>query len=169
MSPYRQAPLSPPRLRFERSLSFAFTRVRISDERVRVDAPDAMALTAVVPELVTLGLPLAWPVVGAWALVVLVLVMLTTRVHLRVRPGRALLVRTILGVPWWVSRRGLDAEDAWTDWDWEGDDLVLPRGLEERVAHHAPLLVLSTRFHGVSGEEIGEIGRACEMVLRRAQ
>jgi hypothetical protein len=96
-------------------------------------------------------------------------VTLTTRVHLRVRPGRALLVRTILGVPWWVSRRGLDLEDAWTDWDFDGDDLVLPRGLDELVAHHAPLLVLTTSFHGVSGEEIGEIARACEAVLRGRQ
>jgi hypothetical protein len=169
MSPYRQPALPAPtvRPRFERALSLALTRVRLSDERVRVDAPDAMALISIVGALGALGLPLAWSAVGAWALAALVAVVLTTRVHLRVRPGRALLVRTILGVPWWVSRRGREAPAEWTDWDFDGDDLVLPRTVEQATEGHGRLVVLTTSLHGVSGAEIDEIARACEAVLRR--
>ena len=168
MSAYRAPPAGPAvRVRFERSLSLRFTRVRLSPERVAVDAPDLLALVLGVSGLAGLALPLAWDVVGGWALLGVVLIGLTARVHLRVRPGRATLVRTVLGVPWWVSRRGADAVGDWLEWDFEGDDLVLPRTPEQASEGHGELVVLSSSFHGVTGEEVVEIARAAAAVLGR--
>ncbi len=166
MSAYRAPPAGPAmRVRFERSLSLRFTQVRLAPERVAVDAPDMLALVLGVSGLAGLGLPLAWDVMGGWALLGLVLIALTTRVHLRVRPGRATLVRTVLGVPWWVSRRGVGCVGSWLDWDLEGDDLVLLRTPEQASEGHGALLVLSSSFHGVTGEEVVEIARAAAEVL----
>ena len=73
--------------RFERVLPGLFTRVRISEKRVRIDAPDVMAL-------VTVGmvLQLLVPVIAhwswLWAFAFSASVLFTLRIHLRVTKGK---------------------------------------------------------------------------------
>ena len=165
MSAYRHptpAPLLGPR--FERVLPGLFTRVRLSEERVRIDAPDVMAmlvLTHVLP-------PLA-PVIAHWSWMLAALVcslpIFTTRIHLRVSRGRVWLLRTIVGVPWWVQRVLPSNDCVRLDWDFDGDDLAVVVA-PQRNDDWRTVCVLTSQFHPVNSLELSEIHDACERVLR---
>ena len=159
---YRAAPRS--RARFERALRFAFTRVRLRSDRVTLDAPDSMGLLGIgmvaglgVGALIALGAP---------GLLLSIAALLTARLHLRVRPGRVLLVRTILLVPWWISARkvepGMQEASWWTECDWDtGKVLLLLRHPADR---ERDTVLLLEGFHAVTAEEIDEIARAAACV-----
>ena len=104
-SPYR-SPASPPERasRFVRALVSPFgLRVLLARDRVVVDAVDVVAMLNI-GMVSAMGLPalLAMPWwIALTSLVALGAVTFGARVHLRVRPGRATLVRTVLFVPWW--------------------------------------------------------------------
>jgi hypothetical protein len=161
MSAYR-VPEPQPLLanRFERVLPGLFTRVRISEKRVRVDAPDVMAL-------ITFGmvLQLFVPVIAhwswLWAFAFSTSLLFTLRIHLRVTKGEIWLVRTLLGVPWSARRPtpSADCVQMEGDWDCEGDDLVV------LVAPERTVCVLGSNWHGVSWLELEEIRKACSRLL----
>lgn len=160
MSPYRtrQPRLDDP---FERSLSGFYTRARMSPARVRVDAPDAMAVIDTAQSLA-----LFFPLVAHWssalAFLASVLVVFTTRIHLRVERGRVRIVRSVLGIPWWCSRRA-HTEDAVSivreDW---GDELVVASRSGDPGSD---IFVLSTSLHGVAPAQLEEIAAACARLL----
>ena len=164
MSAYR-APEPQPLLshRFERVLPGLFTRVRISEKRVRVDAPDVMAL-------ITFGatLQLLVPVIAhwswLWAFAFSASVLFTLRIHLRVTKGKVWLVRTVLGVPWCVQRPVPSAECIQIDWDLEGEDLVVLVA-PQRADEGRTVCVLSSPWHIVSWLELEEIRKACSRLL----
>ena len=149
--------------RFERVLPGVFTRVRISEKRVRIDAPDVMAM-------VTVGgvLQLLVPVIAhwswLWAFAFSASLIFTLRIHLRVSKGRVWLVRTVLGVPWWIQRPLPSSDCIQTDWDFEGDDLVAVVA-PERKDERRTQCVLSTSWHGVDWLELEEIHKACARLL----
>ena len=146
--------------RFERVLPGVFTRVRISEKRVRVDAPDVVAL-------ITIGmvLQLLIPVVAhwswLWAFALSACVLFTLRIHLRVTKGRVWLVRTVLGVPWCVLRpRGVTLDD----WPWF-DDLDLAVVLSGEGLAMETLPVVGATMNGLHGAEVIEIRSACSRLL----
>jgi hypothetical protein len=173
MSAYR-VPEPQPLLanRFERVLPGLFTRVRISEKRVRVDAPDVMALITfgaalqlLVPVIV---LQLLVPVIAhwswLWAFAFSAAVLFTIRIHLKVTKGKVWLVRTVLGVPWSVRRPMPSAECVQIDSDDEGDDLVVLVA-PDRKDEGRTVCVLSSPWHIVSWLELEEIRKACSRLL----
>ena len=168
MSAYRHpAPAPFPQPRFERALPGLFTRVRLSTERVCIDAPDVMAMLVLLHVL-----PMLAPVIAHWswmlAALVCILAIFTTRIHLRVSRGSVLLVRTVLGVPWWVQRVLPSSDSVRLDWDFDGDHLKVV----VKVADPQPnddwgtVVVLTSQLHAVNSLELSEIHEACERVLR---
>lgn len=102
--------------RFEDVLPGCFTRVRMSEARVRIDAPDwdafFVALAAIFFGGGLVFLPLA--LVFAWSVKVGMMLtlagLLTARVRVRVSRGEARVVRSVLFVPWSV-RTTCSAQD----------------------------------------------------------
>jgi hypothetical protein len=164
MSAYRHpAPAPIPGPRFERALPGFFTRVRLSDDRVRIDAPDVMAMLVLLHVL-----PLLVPVIAHWswmlAALVCILAIFTTRIHLRISRGRVWFVRTIASVPWWVHRPLPSGECVQLDCDSDGDELsvvVAPR----RIGEGRTVPVLTSACHNVHWLELSEILAACRRVL----
>lgn len=157
MCAYRHpAPAPLPLPRFERALPGLFTRVRLSEHRVRIDAPDVMAMLVLLHVL-----PMLAPAIAHWswmlAALVCILAIFTTRIHLRVSRGRVWLVRTIASVPWAVHR-----PTALTINDFEffdEDDLVAVLSSEGDPLRTVPVVGMS--MNGISYDELCEIARAC--------
>ena len=164
MSAYRD-PVSPPLLsqRFERVLPGLFTRVRISDARVRVDAPDVMAMVMSLQFMALL-----FPLLAHWswmlALAVSLALCFTTRIHLRVTRGKVWLVRSLLGVPYWVQRPSPSPDCIQVDWDFEGEDLVVVVA-PWRSDEFQTVPVLGSSWHGVRWAELDQIQKACARLL----
>lgn len=141
--------------RFELSLSGFLTRVWMSDERIRIHAPDVLAalLISVVAALV-LTPALLWNWQATLALFVGAL--LTARTRVTVSRGRVRLVRSVLFLPW--SRRTYGASVHGVSLDADGSHLRV--GDEEW-----PLSVLSTGIHTLRVEELRAIHAACARLL----
>lgn len=144
-------------------------RARVSAERVAIDAPDpAFLMVAAIG-----GLMFVWPLatlfsallgntVLAW--VIAILSLFTARIHLRVRPGRAWLVRTWMGIPYWATRRDATPNSGWTDYDFDtGAQLVLPLRPGETDAQQRT--VLSEGPSGLSSKEIDTLAEAITKVF----
>lgn len=140
--------------RFEEVLPGLLTRVRISQERVRIAGPDWDAFyVALAAIFYTCGLPfLPLVLVYLWSLKVGLLLtlasLLTARVHVRVTRGEARVVRSVLFVPWSVrttcSPRDVYLWDSATklcvgDEEWPSSVLWLGQAHKEelRVVHRA--------------------------------
>ena len=165
MSAYRHpAPAPLPLPRFERALPGLFTRVRLSEERVRIDAPDVMAMLVLVHVL-----PFLAPIVAHWswmlASIVCVLAIFTTRIHLRVSRGSVWLVRTILGVPWWAHRPLPSSDCVQLDCDFDGDELAVVVA-PQRSGEGRTVPLLTNAFGDLHWRELSEIQEACAQVLR---
>lgn len=74
-------------------------------------------------------------------------------VYRRASPPRSTRFARTLSLP--IARR-----QAWTQWDFDGDDLVFPGATD--------WCVLTTSFHGVRADEIDEIAMAIEARMARA-
>lgn len=141
--------------------------MRVDERCVKIDAPDVVVafgslLAGVHGALFAIAMsPLALVVCACCCL----LVVATARVHLRVRPGSAFLVRTVLGVPWWIAHR--DArhaapESVWF-WDtWDCDELVFP----SRVVGRPSVVMVELRLAGVSPELGLQLDSEIRRVLR---
>lgn len=140
--------------RFELSLSGFLTRVWMSDDRIRIHAPDVLAalLISVVAALV-LTPALLWNWQATLALFVGAL--LTARMRVTVSLGRVRLVRSVFFLPW--SRRTYSAAHG-VSLDVDGSHLRV--GDEEW-----PLSVLSTGIHMLRVEELRAIHAACARLL----
>ncbi len=139
--------------RFELSLSGFLTRVWMSDERIRIHAPDVLAalLISVVAALVLIP-ALLWNWQATLALFVGAL--LTARMRVTVSRGRVRLVRSVLFLPWSVRTYG--AHDVSLD----------AAGSHLRVGDEEwPLSVLSTGIHMLRVEELRVIHAACARLL----
>lgn len=168
-SPYR-APASPPERssRFVRVLVGSLgLRVRLERDRVVVDAVDVVAMFTIgMCAMGVLPILFAKSWLGAvTVLAALIATMFSARVHLRVRPGRAVLVRTVLLVPWWItSRDARAAEVGWADFGFDDTELCMP----PRPPCSDPetrTFLLSTMFHGLRDEEIEEVDSEIRRVL----
>ena len=165
MSAYRHhAPAPLPLPRSERALPGLFTRVRLSAEHVRIDAPDVMAMLVLLHVL-----PMLAPVIAHWswmlAALVCTLAICTTRIHLRVSRGSVWLVRTMLGVPWWVQRVRSSNDCVQLECDF--DESYLMVGVTpQRTGDGRTVIVLSNDCLLVNSLELSEIHEACERVLR---
>jgi hypothetical protein len=141
--------------RFELSLSGLLTRVWMSDERIRIHAPDVLAalLISVVAALVlTPALLWNWQVTLALFLSAL----LTARMRVTVSRGHVRLVRSVLFLPWCVRTYGASAYDVSIDAD----------GSHLRVGDEDwPACVLSTGFHVTRTDELRAIHAACARLL----
>lgn len=121
------------------SLRRRTTRIRVEEASVELAAPDAMAIVLLLMLLALAPLALELGGVGLAACLGLWLgAVATARLHLRVRPGSAHVVRTVLGVPWSIVRRDARYAAPEHPWLWRGfdvDELVVPpaRGSEPSV------------------------------------
>ncbi len=158
-----------PRPTLAGSVPRVFTRVRLSPRRVAVDTPDLMVAMFTLPIAILLllglffsGPPDAW----LWALAIVLLGGLGPRMHLRVSPGRVIVVRTVASVPWWITVCRPRYDEDFERMDFDGYYLVVPTRAEPSPLEDKTL-VLSAMDHGVGEEAIGNLARAARTALGR--
>ena len=140
---------------FELSLSGFCTRVWMSDERVRIDGPDVLAvplISAVAALVLTPALLWNWQA----TLALFVSALLTARIRVTVSRGRVRLVHSEFFVPWSIRICGALAHDVSLD----ADGSHLRVGDEEWRAS-----VLCTGVHMMRVEELRAIHAACARLL----
>lgn len=149
--------------RFELSLSGFFTRVWMSDDRVRIHGPDVLAVLLIsvvaalflTPALLWNGSLVHLAVNWEATLALFVGALLTARMRVTVSRGRVRLVRSVLFLPWSIRTYGASHG---VSLDADGSHLRV--GDEEW-----PLSVLSTGIHMLRVEELWAIHAACARLL----
>jgi len=142
--------------RLEEALFTLFTRVRISRERVQIDACDFLPLLLLGGLVVPVALALLSSPLKESALLLGACALATTRIHVAVHLGHVRVVRSVLWVPWSIRTYGASVHDVSLD----ADGTHLRVGDEEW-----PACALSAAHHLVRVEELKTIHAACARLL----
>ena len=153
--------MDPNASRFEDTLSGLFSRVRLSQDQVRINAYDLLPLLVGVLFIsFAIGMIASAltesPLLLASALLLGACAPATTRLHVEVRLGQVRVVRSVLWVPWSIRTYGASVHDVSLD----ADGMHLRVGDEEW-----PTCVLSAELNLIRAEELKTIHAACARLL----